>query len=187
MNTLWVILLVASSTVLLIVNPSAFLPTISSATANSVSLCISLCGIHAFWLGVMQIVSDCGLLKKCSKLLSPLITLLFGQLDPVTKDLVTLNITANILGLGNASTPSGINAVANLSQNKTKANKNTIMFIILNTTSLQVIPTTILSLRASFGSLNPESILLPSFLSTLASTNCGVLLVKLFSKFVKAE
>ena len=185
MNIVWVVLLVISSLVLVIVNPSAFLPAISSATAKSITLSISLCGIYAFWLGIMQIISDCGLLKKCTKLLNPLTTLLFGQLDPVTKEFVTLNIAANILGLGNACTPSGINAVERLSNNELKANTNTILFIVLNTTSLQVIPTTILSLRTSAGSLFPESIILPAIISTLASTVCGICLVKLFSKIFK--
>ena len=185
MNIIWAVLLLVSSLVLLVVNPSAFLPAITSATAKSITLCISLCGIYAFWLGIMQIISDCGLLKKCSKLLNPVITLLFGKLDPVTQEFVTLNITANILGLGNASTPSGINAVTMLSQNQEKANVKTIMFVVLNTTSLQLIPTTILSLRTSLKSVHPESILLPSIISTLASTVCGILLVKLFSKLWK--
>lgn len=185
MNIVWVVLLVISSLVLIVINPSAFLPAISAATTKAITLSISLCGIYAFWLGIMQIVSDCGLLKKCTKLLSPLTTLLFGQLDPVTKEFVTLNIAANVLGLGNACTPSGISAVERLSNNQVKANANTIMFIVLNTTSLELIPTTILSLRTTAGSLHPESILLPAIISTLASTVCGVLLVKLCSKIFK--
>ena len=102
MNIVWVVLFVVSSTVILITNPSEFLSCISSATANSVTLCISLCGIYAFWLGIMQIVSDCGLLKKFSNLLSPVITLLFGHINPVTKEVITLNIAANILRIATA-------------------------------------------------------------------------------------
>ena len=185
MNIIWVVLLVVSSIVLIIVNPSAFLPAISSATAKAITLSVSLCGIYAFWLGIMQIVSDCGLLKKCTKLLNPLTTFLFGSLDPVTKEYVTLNLAANMLGLGNACTPSGINAVERLSKNQLKANTNTIMFIVLNTTSLEIIPTTILSLRTSAGSMFPESIILPALLSTLSSTVCGIVLVKVCSKIFK--
>ena len=185
MNSIWVGLIVVCSGVLLITNPSAFLPAISNATEKSITLCISLCGIYAFWLGIMQIVSDSGLLKKCSKLLSPLTTLLFGKLDPVTNELVTLNIASNILGLGNACTPSGINAVERLSKNEVKANKNTIMFIILNTTSIEIVPTTILSIRASLGSVNPESILLPGIISTICSTLSGIVLVNICAKIFK--
>ena len=185
MNIVWVFLLIISSVTLLITNPSAFLPAITSATEKAITLSISLCGIYAFWLGIIQIISDCGLLKKCSKLLSPLTTLLFGKLDPVTKDYVTLNIASNILGLGNACTPSGINAVERLSNNEVKANKNTIMFVVLNTTSLELIPTTIISLRTTLGSVNPSSILLPGIISTLASTITGILLVMLFAKIFK--
>ena len=185
MNIIWIVLILISSITLLIINPASFLPAITSATEKSITLCISLCGIYAFWLGIMQIVSDSGLLKKCSKVLSPLTTLLFGKLDPITKELVTLNITANILGLGNACTPSGINAVERLSKNELKANKNTILFIVLNTTSLEIIPTTILSIRASLNSINPESVLLPGIISTLASTISGILLVNLCAKIFK--
>ena len=185
MNIIWLALLVISSLVLIVVNPSAFLPAISSATTKAITLSLSLCGIYAFWLGIMQIVSDCGLLKKFTKFCTPLTTFLFGKLDPVTKEYVTLNLAANILGLGNACTPSGINAVERLSKNEFKANTNTIMFIVLNTTSLEIIPTTILSLRTSAGSVMPESIILPALLSTLASTVCGVVLVKVCSKIFK--
>lgn len=185
MNIIWVSFIVVSSVVLLITNPPAFLPAITSATEKSISLSISLCGIYAFWLGIMQIVSDCGLLKKCSKLLNPISTLLFGKLDPVTKELVTLNITANILGLGNACTPSGISAVERLSKNELKANKNTIMFIVLNTTSLEIIPTTIISIRATLNSVNPQSILLPGIISTLLSTISGIILVNVCAKIFK--
>lgn len=185
MNIVWIVLLIISSAVLLILNPSAFLPAITSATEKAITLSISLCGIYAFWLGIMQIVSDTGLLKKCSKLLNPLTTLLFGKLDPVTKEVVTLNITANILGLGNACTPSGISAVERLSKNELRANKNTIMFIVLNTTSLELIPTTIISLRATLGSASPESILLPGIISTLTSTITGIVLVNICAKIFK--
>ena len=135
MNIIWIVLILVSSITLLVVSPSSFLPAITNATEKAITLSISLCGIYAFWLGIMQIVSDSGLLNKCSKVLSPLTTLLFGQLDPVTKELVTLNITANILGLGNACTPSGISAVERLSKNQLKANKNTILFIYTNNAS----------------------------------------------------
>ena len=185
MNLIWLILIFLSSIIILICNPSIYLTTISSATQNAITLSISLCGIYAFWLGIMQIVNDSGLLKRVSKLLNPILSLLFKNLDTETKEYVSLNITANILGLGNACTPSGIKAVEKLTQNQEKANKNTIMFIVLNTTSLEIIPTTIISLRASLGSMKADSILFPGLVATFASTLFGIVLVHICAKIFK--
>lgn len=134
----------------------------------------------------MKIVEETGLDKKLSKLFRPIIRKLFGQTDEYTENQIAINITSNLLGMGNASTPSGINAMAGLDTKGSRyATSAMIMLIILNSTSLQIIPTTIIGLRISAGSMNPSNIILPTLIATIISTLSGIILVKIFSKIFK--
>lgn len=119
--------------------------------------------------------------EKLSKLLKPITRFLLGDIDKEAEDLINLNIATNILGVGNAATPLGIEAVKKLNATDT-ATKATVMFFVMNATSLQVIPTTVISLRASFGSLSSYDILLPTFIVSLVTTIFGVILVKAWVK-----
>ena len=117
--------------------------------------------------------------------MSPLIKWLFGKTDEYTQNQIAINITSNLFGMGNASTPSGMNAIAGLDKGSKYATSGMILVIILNSTSLQLIPTTIIGLRATAGSVNSTDIILPTLIATIISTVAGVVLVKLFSKIFK--
>ena len=153
--------------------------------AKAITLGLKLWGIYAVWLGLLKIVEETELDKKLSKLFSPIIKLLLGRVDKYTEGQISINITSNLLGMGNASTPSGINAIAGLDKGSKYATTAMIMIIILNSSSLQLIPTTVVGLRAMAGSTQATDIIIPTLLATIVSTVVGVILVKILSKIFK--
>lgn len=135
-----------------------------SSCADAVTLCISLCGIICLWSGIMRVAQSSGLTQTVAKGLSPLLKRLFRGISQKGEAMqfIILNITANLLGLGNASTPFGIAAIRAMEkEEKTTdtASDNMILFVVLNTASLQLIPTTAAALRLQHGSANPMEIL----------------------------
>ncbi|MBQ8966427.1 nucleoside recognition domain-containing protein [Ruminococcus sp.] len=135
-----------------------------SSCSEAVQLGIFLAGSMALWGGLMAAAEASGLTKKAGKALSPVIRLLFGRLDDTSRNAVSLNMTANLLGLGNAVTPTGIAAVQAL-KNSPRPRRNIAVLIVLNTASVQLVPVTMAALRASHGSAAPFEIL-PAVLAT---------------------
>ena len=135
-----------------------------SACGEAVALCITLCGIICLWSGIMRVAQSSGLTEVVAKVLSPILRLIFHGISPKGEAMqyMILNITANLLGLGNASTPFGIAAMKALEKEEKpgeKASDNMILFVVLNTASLQLIPTTVAALRLQHGSAAPMEIL----------------------------
>ena len=135
-----------------------------SACGEAVALCITLCGIICLWSGIMRIAQSSGLTEIVARALSPVLRLIFHGISPKGEAMqyIILNITANLLGLGNASTPFGIAAMKALEKEEKsgeKATDNMILFVVLNTASLQLIPTTVAALRLQHGSAAPMEIL----------------------------
>jgi len=138
----------------------------------------------------MQIAKDSSLSNKLAKCLKPLINFLFPDVsenDPAHEE-ISLNIIANILGLGNASTPLGLKAMDSLQKENPK--KNTLsnsmaMLDLLNTASLQLIQTTVISIRASLNSTNPTSIILPVWIATFSAAFVAIVTAKIFIKLGK--
>lgn len=137
-------------------------------SGEAVELVISLCGIICFWSGIMRVAERAGLVDKLARLLSPIVGFLFKGVKRGGKaaGLITMNLAANILGLGNASTPLGLAAMkaiaeesGDLSENSDSATDDMIMLAVLNTASLQIIPTTAAALRAANGAAKPFEIL----------------------------
>lgn len=184
MRKVWFFMVVGSIVMLLFNAPNEVLNSMITSSANAIEMLIKLMGIYAIWLGILEIVEQSGLGQKLAKLLSPIINWLFGKVDPTTKQYISLNLSTNMLGLGNACTPMGIKAMQRLDSinPSTRASHQMIMLLILNATSIQLLPTTVLGLRASFGSVNPSDIILPSLVATAVSTLVGILGVKLISK-----
>ncbi len=185
MNLVWTGVLLLGFGLLMINNVDLAMSSLLSGGGKAISLSLKLWGIYAVWLGILKIVEDTELDKKLAKLLSPVIRLLLGKVDKETENQVAVNITSNLLGMGNASTPSGINAIAGLDRGSRYATSAMIMILILNSTSLQLLPTTVIGLRTMAGSATPADIIIPTLIATVASTLSGVLLVKLFSKIFK--
>jgi spore maturation protein A len=166
----------------LYLKPDAILPTMLTASRDVIELAISLVAIYSVWLGILQIMQDSGLNAKLSKVLKPATGKLFGKLDDKTNEYICLNISANMLGMGGAATPMGIKAMQSMDDGSGVATPAMIMFFVLNATSLQLLPTTVIALRTSSGSLDPTSILLPSLIATIVSSLVGFILVKICQK-----
>ncbi len=183
MNRIWFVMVTGSLCFLLWSNPSGVLNSMIDASAEAFSLCIELCAVYCVWLGILELVEVSGLGEKLAKLLRPLIKKLFKIDDSETEKLIALNISANMLGLGNASTPMGIKAIKRLDDGSGVATNAMIMLIVLNATSLQLLPSTIIGLRATAGSVSPADIILPTIIVTACTCVLGVSLVKLCNHF----
>lgn len=185
MNIFWLLMMLSSILVLLITNPSAVLSEMIGASASSLKLCIELCAVYAVWLGMLELLEASGLSQKLAKLLRPIIRKVFKVEDEQAQKYIAMNLSANMLGLGNASTPMGIKAMQSLDDKSGKANFSMIMLIVINATSIQLLPTTIIGLRTSAGSTNPADIILPTLLATILTTISGIVLVHLIDKILR--
>lgn len=163
--------------ILLVVNPGAVLEEMIGASADALKLSIELCAVYAVWLGIVELVDASGLGEKLANLLRPLIKKIFKIDNAETEKIIALNLSANMLGIGNASTPMGIRAMQALDDKTGKANFAMIMLIVINATSIQLLPTTVIGLRASAGSQNPADIIFPTLLVTTFTTLLGIALV----------
>ena len=160
---------------------------IFDSAEQTVSLCITLLGTLCLWNGIMNIAVKTSLISKLTGVLKPLIKFLFPDLtnDKKISEEVSMNIVANILGLGNAATPLGLKAISSMQEkNKDKStlNNSMAMFILINTASLQIIPTTVIALRSSLGSTNPSQIILGVWVATITAFLTAVILGKILSK-----
>ncbi|NCB48084.1 MAG: hypothetical protein EOM55_00415 [Clostridia bacterium] len=165
-------------------NPEIILPSMLEASENTLKLSISLCAIYSVWLGILQVMEDSGINKSLSKVLSPVTRKIFGKLDPVTNELICMNISCNILGMGGAATPLGMKAMGRLDDGSGKANRPMIMLIIFASTSMQILPTTVLGLRITAGSNYASNIILPTIISAVLTTLVGIFLA-LFIEGIK--
>ncbi len=158
-----------------------------STAKYSVEICLGLIGIMAFWLGIMKIGEKGGAIRGLSRAVNPFFRRIFPELPanhPAFGSMI-MNISANMLGLDNAATPLGIKAMEDLQQaNKTKdtASNAMIMFIVLNTAGMTVIPVTILALRASAGAANPTDIFMPLLIATFSAAFTGFIAVSIMQK-----
>jgi len=192
MNYVWAIMLTLSIFCALAFGKMSELSaTIVSGGQPAVLLCLKLMGIITFWSGIMNIAEKSGLTKLISLALSPLLRLLFPKLkkgSPAMKAM-SMNITANLLGLGSAATPFGLEAVSRLKE-ETKAPEGTasnemVRFVVINTSALTLIPSTVAMLRSNYGSKTPLDIMLPAILTSLTAFFCAMVLTFLLEKGVK--
>lgn len=185
MNKIWIFLFVASIVAICLFDPAQVLTGLISASNSAVKLSLELLAIYAIWIGLFSILEQSGLSKKISKLLSPIITKLFGKnnLSDESKQYISMNISANLLGMGGAATPLGIKAIESMqkdNQNKSTVTFPMIMLVAISCSSIQLLPTSIIGMLASAGSSNPSSIILPSIICSILSTTIAILLVYIF-------
>ena len=153
----------------------------------AVDIAIGLIGILTFWLGMMKIAEHAGLIDKLARLLTPLFTRLMPELPKGHSAIgsMTMNLSANFLGLDNAATPLGLKAMQDLQQlnpNKDTASNAQILFLVLNTSSVTLFPITVFVYRAQLGAENPTEVFIPILLATFASTLAGLLSVSFMQK-----
>lgn len=166
--------------------------SIFTGTASAVELTITFLGTICLWNGIMKIATSTTLIEKLTKILSPLINFLFPKTKnnkKVQKE-ISMNMVANILGLGNAATPLGLKAMKTMqedNEDKETLTDTMAMFIIINTASIQLIPTTVIAIRTSLGSSNPTKIILPVWVATICAAIAGITAAKILSKRRKAK
>lgn len=156
--------------------------------STAVSTLISFAGVMCFWTGVMKIAEMSGVSGFIMKIISPFVNFLFPGAGKKAKGYISMNMTANILGMGNAATPMGMLAAEELDrENPTPhvPSQNMCMLVVLNTTSFQLIPATIIALRAAAGSIDPMSVVVPIWFASAVAAAVGIISVKLMYRFNK--
>ena len=162
--------------------------SIFDSVENAVNLSITMLGTMCLWSGIINVATNTNIIKVMSKLLRPIIRFLFPEIKENQKaqNEISMNMVANILGLGNAATPLGLKAMETLQEenrNKQELSNSMIMLIVINTASIQIIPTTIIAIRSSLGAENPTSIIVPVWIATICAAIVGIIVTKLLIKF----
>ena len=158
--------------------------TILGSAKDAAELALSMIGIYCLWMGLLRIAEKSGMIQAIARGSERLICKLFTGIRRGSEavSLITLNLVANMLGMGNAATPFGLRAMAALQEqnpDKRRASDDMCLFIVINTASVQLLPLTIITVRAAAGSSNPADIVLTAFLATLATAVFGVIGAKL--------
>lgn len=167
------------------------------SSREAVNLCITMIGVMALWMGLMEIAEKAGLIDKWTKAISPFVSFMFPDIpkDHMARKYISTNIIANVLGLGWACTPAGLKAMEELARleaergnpeyrmpdggRKRAASNEMCVFLILNISSLQLIPVNMIAYRSQYGSVNPAVIIAPAILATAVSTVAAVIFCKL--------
>jgi len=152
--------------------------------AAAVSLCLSMAGIVCLWTGIISVMKDAGLIDTLSRLFRPVLSFLFpgAQKDTEILSAISSNVSANLLGLGNAATPMGVKAASLMAKVSGKrASDDLCMLVVLNTASIQLIPATVAGVRSGLGAQAPFDILPAVWLTSVASVGVGILAAKLLS------
>lgn len=193
LNKIWPIFIIISIIYAFISgNVESLNNSIFDSLKDAVNISITFLGTICMWNGIMKIVKQTSLIDKLNKLFKPLINFLFPDLknnENAKKD-ISMNIIANVLGLGNAATPLGLNAMRTMQKEnliKDTLTDSMLMFILLNTASLQIIPTTVIAIRASLGSKYPSKVIFGVWVASFTAVLCAVFITKIIFKFSKRK
>lgn len=164
--------------------------SIFNSASEAVNLCIIFLGTICLWNGIMQVASKTSIINKICKFLNPILKILFPEINKNSEEFkyISMNIVANLFGLGNAATPIGLKAMKKMQENNTKKDTLSnvmIMFIVINTASIQLIPTTVIAIRGSLGAENPTEIIVPIWIASICSVTAVVIITKLMIKVGK--
>ena len=188
MNPIWLFLLCGGIAAALVgEQETAVFPALLEGATAAVELAIGLVAFLSLWCGIMRLAEKSGLLEICSRCLRPLLRPLFPTLSREHKAWapMAMNLSANLLGLGNAATPFGIKAMAELAKTNPEpgtASAEMITFMALNTSAVSLVPGMIIGLRADAGSLNATEIIVPSLLASLCGLLAALIAAKLLAK-----
>ena len=158
----------------------------------AVDLCFSLLGTFCLWNGLMNIAEKSGLSQTFAKITAPILCKIFKGLNKNSDAIlpISLNITSNLLGLSNAATPIGIEAMKKLAKEnsgKSTPSNNMVLFVVMNSAALRLIPSTVAGIRANHGSENPLEIIVPSIITSICALAVGITMAKILERFFKYE
>ena len=176
MNIVFFALFFVSIGWMLFTDPTGATAAALRGAENAVSLSVKMLAVYALWLGVLGVMRRNGVSDFFSRLFRPIIKRLFKGEKSGTQDLIAQNFAANFLGIGSAATPLGIEAVREMQGERVVASDNTVLFIVINACGVQLLPATIIAMRAQAGSQSPSDILLPTVISTVVTAAIGILL-----------
>lgn len=174
MNVVFAFILTVCVSLLLFKDPNAALGGMLDGVTSAIAMSVGLVAVYAVWLSVLNVMEKVGLNRAIGKALKPLTKRLFPSENDETRETISLNMSANLLGMGGAATPLGIKAINGMAKDSEKTSDSIALFVVINCTSIQLIPTTIIGLRAASGSVNASDIILPSLIATTVSTLVGV-------------
>ncbi len=181
MNVAFLIISAISVVLMIARAPEAAFPTMIDGVTHAIELSIKLCAIYAVWLSVLKMVEATSLDKKLSKLLRPIVRKIFKNESDEAYDYISINLAANMFGMGGVATPAGIKAMSAMSDGSDRASDNMIMLLVINATSIQLIPATVIAMRAGANSQSPSDIILPTLISSGIATLVGAIMCKVLS------
>jgi len=191
MNVLWLIMICVSVVFAIFTGHlEAFTKSIFDGAKSAVEVSLYLLGIVSVWMGITKILEDSGLIHRIAHLFKPLICRLFKNIpgDHPSITAITLNVLANLFGLGNAATPLGIQAMQDLdtlNEEKGLITPEMMTFIVINTASIQLIPFSVIGILASYGHRNPAVVVLPVLISTAISAITALLVLAVFKRIFR--
>lgn len=187
MNIIYAVIMILSIGVMIFTSPDKMLSSMLNGANEAIVLSISMVAIYAVWLTLIAIMEKTGINKKIDKLLRPITRRLFKGESDEAHEAAAINMSANLLGMGGAATPMGIKTIESMKKRKDgKASDNMILFVVINCTSLQLLPTTVIGMRAAAGSAEAGAIIIPSLIASIISTAVGVVLCLLIRRFSKS-
>lgn len=178
MNVAFAALTLLSLVMMTFAAPADMLPSMISGVGGAIVLILKLTAVYAVWLSVLKMAEATGLDRKLSRALRPVIRRLFKGESEKSYDYISVNLASNMLGMGGATTPAAINAMASMCREEGKATDNMLMLLVINATSIQIVPATVIALRAAAGSANAASVFLPTLIATSCATAAGMILAR---------
>lgn len=178
MNALFFAVFTICTLSLLVLSPENFLPAMLDGAGRAATLCVSLISTYAVWMGLMKLWEDSGVARGVSRLIKPVAKRLLKTDDEEALSAVSMNVSVNLLGISGAATPYGVKA-AQLLDKTDNAEYSSAIFFVLNATSLQILPSSLVAVRVAMQSANPTDIILPTLIATVFSTALGVSLTML--------
>ena len=186
MNAIFTVVFLICTLLLLCISPEVFLGALLDGAGKGASICVSLIATYSVWLGLMKVWEDSGIAHTVARFTKPIARKLFKTEDEAALTAISMNLSVNLLGISGAATPYGIRAAALLDKTE-NAEYSSAMLFVLNATSLQIIPTSILSVRVAMQSVAPNNVVVPILLTSLLSTLLGVIFTRLLIPPCRAE
>jgi spore maturation protein A len=188
LNLIWVTMVVVGLLVGIATGRhEAIVDSVLNSAKNSAAMIIGLIGIYVFWMGILNIAKESGMVDALAQKMRKGLKFLFPDVPAKSEaaGYISLNLVANILGMGNAATPFGLSAMRELDKlngHKKIASNAMCMFLVINASSIQILPLTLIAIRSSYGSANPAEIVLPTLITTTVNTLVAIVTAKIMER-----
>lgn len=183
MNAIFTVVFISSLIAIAVISPDKLLPSLLGGAESAAQMALTLFCVYAVWMGLSALAEKSGLSRGAARLLKPAVRRVFKTENDAACESLAMNLSCNLLGIGGAATPYAVKAIGELEkENNSFAQK---LLFVINATSVQILPTTVIALRAGAGSVSPADIFLPSLICTAVSTFAGVTLYLISQKAAK--